>query len=65
LYPQAKKSTFLPTNPNGCWDWWGYTGSLMDTTTYVSKEGKQMNAIWEMVQDLTSGSKIEEIDIDF
>jgi len=62
---KLKKSTFLPTNPNGCWDWWGYTGSLMDTTTYVSKEGKQMNAIWEMVQDLTSGSKIEEIDIDF
>ena len=22
VYPQAKSSTF--TNPNGCWDWWGY-----------------------------------------
>jgi len=29
----------------------------MDTTKYVTKDGKQMNAIWEMVQDLTSGSK--------
>ena len=25
LYPQAKSS--LLSNPNGCWDWWGYTNS--------------------------------------
>ena len=25
LYPQAIKS-LLHGNPNGCWDWWGYTG---------------------------------------
>ena len=24
LYPQAI-STVLPLNPQGCWDWWGYT----------------------------------------
>ena len=23
VYPSTKKTTF---NPNGCWDWWGYTG---------------------------------------
>jgi len=49
---------FSPTNPNGCWDWWGYTGGLLDKTSYVTKEGKQMAAIWEMVQDLCSGSKL-------
>jgi hypothetical protein len=21
VYPQCKKSSFLPSNPNGCWDW--------------------------------------------
>ncbi len=21
VYPQAKKSTVFPLNPNGCWDW--------------------------------------------
>ena len=25
LYPQVNKS-WLPLNPEGCWDWWGYTG---------------------------------------
>ena len=25
LYPQAIK-TEVPVNPEGCWDWWGYTG---------------------------------------
>jgi poly(3-hydroxybutyrate) depolymerase len=25
LYPQAKKSILNPSNPNGCFDWWGYT----------------------------------------
>jgi len=24
LYPQAIASSFSPSNPNGCWDWWGY-----------------------------------------
>ena len=27
VYPQLEKSMF---NPNGCWDWWGYTGDDYD-----------------------------------
>ena len=23
VYPQVIKSYFMPTNPEGCWDWWG------------------------------------------
>lgn len=49
-----------PSNPNGCWDWFGYTGSLMDTTSYVTKKGKQMNAVWSMVTDLV-GSDPENL----
>ena len=22
LYPQVKKSSFMPSNPKGCWDWY-------------------------------------------
>lgn len=25
LYPQALSSGYVGANPNGCWDWWGYT----------------------------------------
>ena len=27
LYPQTTASFSDPTNPNGCWDWWGFSGS--------------------------------------
>lgn len=26
LYPQTIASEFSPTNPESCWDWWGYNG---------------------------------------
>jgi poly(3-hydroxybutyrate) depolymerase len=48
LYPQVDAST-LPYNPNGCWDWVGYTG-----LNYALKSGGQMMAIKAMVDRLTS-----------
>jgi len=53
LYPQAQASQptmlawWLPFNPNGCWDWWGYTG-----TDYAVKSGVQISAIMAMVDRL-------------
>ena len=47
LYPQVNKST-APYNPQGCWDWWGYTGA-----NYALKSGVQMKAIKAMVDRLT------------
>lgn len=47
LYPQVNKSALIPFNPQGCWDWWGYTGP-----SYALKSGVQMQAIWSMVQTL-------------
>lgn len=35
-------------NPNGCWDWFGYTGE-----NYAVKSAPQMTAIMEMVKRLT------------
>lgn len=49
LYPQTI-SSYLPYNPYGCWDWWGYTGS-----NYAIKSAPQMTAIMAMVQKITSG----------
>lgn len=37
VYPQIKSSVM---NPQGCWDWWGYTGSQYD-----QKSGKQISGI--------------------
>lgn len=46
LYPQVNKST-LPFNPQGCWDWFGYTGA-----NYATKSSMQMLAIKSMVTAL-------------
>jgi poly(3-hydroxybutyrate) depolymerase len=31
VYPQAVKSEFMPMNPSGCFDWWGYTDANVST----------------------------------
>lgn len=49
LYPQAIKN-FMVNNPNGCWDWWGYTGS-----NYHTREGLQMKQVARMVEALRDG----------
>jgi len=49
FYPQTKKSLYMPMNPQGCWDWWGYTGA-----DYSTRSGKQINAVTQIVQSLKS-----------
>ena len=36
IYPQTRAS-FMPLNPKGCWDWWGYSGANYDT-----RDGRQL-----------------------
>ena len=58
LYPQAHATTVaelpptplanLNTNPNGCWNWWGYSSD----SQFLTKQGVQISAIWSMVQRL-------------
>ncbi|CAF1131287.1 unnamed protein product [Didymodactylos carnosus] len=43
IYPQVKSSTF-PSNPNGCFDWWGY-----GNVNYANKQGPQMVAIKNII----------------
>jgi len=49
MYPYQTSST-TPSNPNGCWDWWGYTNS-----SYALRSGIQMKAIYQMVEQVMSG----------
>jgi poly(3-hydroxybutyrate) depolymerase len=44
LFPQVSASAY---NPEGCWDWWGYTG-----LDYLGKDAPQISAIWAMVEQL-------------
>lgn len=46
LYPQVNAST-IPLNPQGCWDWFGYTG-----INYALKSGAQPSAIKAMIDRL-------------
>jgi poly(3-hydroxybutyrate) depolymerase len=48
LYPQVNAST-IPYNPQGCWDWYGYTGA-----DYALKSGSQLVAVNAMIGRLTS-----------
>jgi poly(3-hydroxybutyrate) depolymerase len=51
LYPQAAPWRRLAdpsgftANPQGCWDWWGYTGD----DDYFTRHGKQMRAVRAMI----------------
>ena len=45
LYPYAAKSQVSPTNPNGCWDWWGY-----DDPNYALQSGTQVSIVYKMVE---------------
>eukprot|EP00047_Mylnosiga_fluctuans_P004200 m.233217 g.233217 ORF g.233217 m.233217 type:complete len:330 (+) comp12479_c0_seq1:109-1098(+) len=47
LYPQARKSPDVPYNPQGCWDWWGYTG-----LDYAVRAGSQMKTVHNMIAQI-------------
>ncbi len=44
LFPQAASS---PVNPQGCWDWWGYTGH-----DYLTRDASQIDAVYKMLEHL-------------
>ena len=43
LYPQTSNAR----DANGCWDWWGYTGSA-----YHTRAAPQIEAVWKMIERL-------------
>jgi poly(3-hydroxybutyrate) depolymerase len=44
LFPQIAAS---PINPQGCWDWWGYTGPK-----YLTRDAPQIAAVNRMLDTL-------------
>lgn len=52
IYPDTIASSAPgPTNPNACFDWWGY--SNQDDPNYAVKSGLQMTVLYAMVQRVT------------
>ena len=60
LYPQIKAvdlTQFGVTNPQSCWDWWGYLDAdPTQSPTWLLKTGKQIVAIKAMIDRITSGA---------
>jgi poly(3-hydroxybutyrate) depolymerase len=53
LYPQAEGIDDGNTqNPEGCWDWWGYSSTDAAHPDYYSKQAIQIGAIHAMLQRL-------------
>lgn len=48
LYPQVATT---PLNPQGCWDWWGYTGD-----GYLTRDAPQIAAVRGMLEALSKSS---------
>ena len=61
LYPQATgDDDNADQNPDGCWDWWGYTSLNPKNPDYYSKEAIQISAIFKMLERLCSGPSEKE-----
>ncbi len=45
LFPQVKSG---PSNPKGCWDWWGYTGR-----EFLERQAPQLRAVRRMLERLS------------
>jgi hypothetical protein len=53
VYPQAEGRDGDGTqNPDGCWDWWGYTSESPNDPDYYSREAIQVKAIHRMLERL-------------
>jgi hypothetical protein len=46
LFPQTATT---PLNPQGCWDWWGYSGR-----NYLTRNGPQITAVQRMLERLAA-----------
>jgi poly(3-hydroxybutyrate) depolymerase len=56
LYPQATgDDDNQAQNPDGCWDWWGYTSADPNNPDYYSRDAVQIRAIHAMLQRLCGG----------
>lgn len=50
IYPQVSPSNVNPYNPEGCWDFWGYTSANNIDPDFYKKSAIQMTAIKDMIK---------------
>ena len=56
LYPQVTGTDDNKAqNPDGCWDWWGYTSENPENPDYYSRDAVQIRAVDKMLEQLCSG----------
>ena len=56
LYPQVTGADDNKAqNPDGCWDWWGYTSDNPENPDYYSHDAVQIRAVNKMLEQLCSG----------
>ncbi|MES2126571.1 MAG: poly(3-hydroxybutyrate) depolymerase [Pseudomonadota bacterium] len=53
LYPQVSPSPFIPYNPKGCWDFWGYSALDPFAPDFFTRSGPQMQAVRAMLLRLS------------
>lgn len=56
LYPQAVVSEVEPVNPQGCWDWWGYSGD-----NYATLDGQHIEGLLRLIHYL-GGVRLDQSD---
>lgn len=52
LYPQVEPSNGAPLNPEGCWDFWGYSSPQASDPDYFSHNAPQLSAVRKMIERL-------------
>ncbi len=56
LFPQVGGTDdAILQNPDGCWDWWGYTGDDPAAPDYYTRDARQIRAIAAMLDRLSEG----------
>ncbi len=53
LYPQVQPSNDAPLNPEGCWDFWGYSSPNDSHPDYYTQSAPQLSAVYKMIKRLT------------
>lgn len=52
LYPQVQPSNDKPFNPQGCWDFWGYSNPTSASQDYYTQQAPQIRAVRAMLSRL-------------
>lgn len=50
IYPQVSPSRNAPLNPEGCWDFWGYSSPNTLNPDFYKKTAIQMTAFMKMIK---------------